>query len=43
MFLRLPDMIRINHKAHQVHEEEQVTVSVGFVILVGVTTDIVVS
>jgi hypothetical protein len=42
MFLRLPDMIRINHKAHQVHEEEQVTVFVGFVILVGVT-DIVVS
>jgi hypothetical protein len=36
-------MIRMNQKAHQVHEEEQVTVFAGFVILMGVTTDIVVS
>ena len=43
MFWRLPDMIRVNHKAHQVHEEEQVTAFVGFVILGVVTTDILVS
>jgi hypothetical protein len=43
MFWRLPDMIRMNHKARQVHEEEQVTVFAGFVILVGATTGNVVS
>jgi hypothetical protein len=42
MFWRVPDMILMNQKAHQVHEEEQVTVSVGFVILVVITTGIVV-
>jgi len=43
MFWRLPDMIRLNHKVHQVHAEEQVTVFVSFAIRMVVTTDIVAS